>query len=180
MLINLPGKLKDLCVLYGDKPLSKNEYRQPVSVLVVVYSPDGQFLLLERCHPKGFWQSVTGTVEWGETPIETARRELWEETGISVAGTTLELKDHQCQTRYAIMPQWLSRYAPGTLENTEHLFSICIPREMSLTLAAEEHLEYCWLNAQSAMEKVFSESNRRAISDIAGQVRHRGSEVQKS
>ena len=60
------------------------KYKIPRSVLVIVYTKDLQTLLLERKNHPGFWQSVTGSQELGETFIETAQRELEEETGIKV------------------------------------------------------------------------------------------------
>src|SRR5487761_2169482 len=57
-------------------------YRRPESVLVVIYDAADEFLLIERCKPAGFWQSVTGSLEWGEMPDDAARREVIEETGI--------------------------------------------------------------------------------------------------
>ena len=44
------------------------EFRRPESVLVVVHTPALEVLLLERVEPRGFWQSVTGTLRWAETP----------------------------------------------------------------------------------------------------------------
>ena len=52
------------------------EFRRPESVLVVVHTPTLDCLLLERVEPRGFWQSVTGTLRWAETPAECAAREL--------------------------------------------------------------------------------------------------------
>ena len=60
-----------------------NAFRRPESVLIVIYTTGGEFLLMERRKPPGFWQSVTGSLEWGETADEAARRELIEETGIT-------------------------------------------------------------------------------------------------
>ena len=51
--------------------------------MIVIYTAGGEFLLLERRRPPGFWQSVTGSLEWGETADAAARRELIEETGIT-------------------------------------------------------------------------------------------------
>jgi dATP pyrophosphohydrolase len=34
-------------------------FRRPESVLIVIYTAAGEFLLLERRKPPGFWQSVT-------------------------------------------------------------------------------------------------------------------------
>ena len=52
------------------------KYKIPVSVLVVVYTPELRVLLLERADKPGFWQSVTGSQEPGETLRKTAIREL--------------------------------------------------------------------------------------------------------
>ena len=41
-------------------------WKRPVSVLVIVYSQDGKVLLLRRKQPDDFWQSVTGSLEWGK------------------------------------------------------------------------------------------------------------------
>ena len=59
-------------------------YKLPVSVLVLVYTPDLHVLLLERADYPEHWQSVTGSQEEGETLEQTARRELREETGLTV------------------------------------------------------------------------------------------------
>ena len=59
------------------------QHKQPVSVLVVIHTPDLQVLLLERAAHPGYWQSVTGSREDDESLIETALREVREETGIA-------------------------------------------------------------------------------------------------
>src|SRR5690606_10129209 len=60
--------------------------RRPESVLVIVYVPSGETLLLKRCQPFGFWQSVTGSLLEGETHAAAAARELREETGFTSEG----------------------------------------------------------------------------------------------
>lgn len=65
--------------------------RQPkIAVMLVVERElDGQkqYLLQERLkHPYyGFWGPPTGKVRWGESIVETAARELMEETGLTAA-----------------------------------------------------------------------------------------------
>ena len=44
-------------------------YKIPVSVLVVIHTPDMQVLLLERADHPGYWQSVTGSQNQGETLV---------------------------------------------------------------------------------------------------------------
>ena len=58
------------------------EFKRPESALVVVHTPRLQCLLLERVTPRGFWQSVTGTLRWGEELTAAAVREMREETGV--------------------------------------------------------------------------------------------------
>ena len=49
----------------------------PVSVLVVIHTPDLQVLVLERGNAPGFWQSVTGSLDHEDEPLaQTARREV--------------------------------------------------------------------------------------------------------
>ncbi|HEX7234410.1 MAG TPA: NUDIX domain-containing protein, partial [Nitrosospira sp.] len=57
-------------------------YKIPISVLVVIHTPDMQILLLERADHPGYWQSVTGSRNPGETLVQTAVREVAEETGL--------------------------------------------------------------------------------------------------
>ena len=133
--------------------------KYPVSALVVLHDADGNILLIERTSPPGFWQSVTGSIEPDETIEETAKREVWEETGIRLADG--QLCNWHDSTVYEIYPHWRHRYADGVTHNTEHLFSARIPRESPLTLS--EHTAYRWLPAAEAAEQAFSPSNREAL-----------------
>ena len=70
--------------------MADTKFKRPESVLVVVYTRTGKVLLLRRADHPEFWQSVTGSMEWGdEQPAETAVRELREETGITAAPAAL-------------------------------------------------------------------------------------------
>jgi dihydroneopterin triphosphate diphosphatase len=152
---------------------SDRQFKRPESVLVVVYTRTGKVLLLRRADHPEFWQSITGSMEWGdEQPAETAARELREETGITVEPQALT--DWQIQQRYVLFPQWRYKYAPGVTENTEHFFSLELPDEQSVTVSPGEHLEYLWLPFEQAIERVFSWTNRDALLHI---LRQRGGAV---
>jgi dATP pyrophosphohydrolase len=137
-------------------------YKQPVSVLVLVYTTDRHVLLIERADFPEHWQSVTGSQEPGESLQATALRELREETGIDAraCGT---LTDWQMSNVYEIFPKWRHRYAPGITHNTEHLFALEVPAPMPVTLNPREHLRFAWLPWRDAAAKCFSWSNRAAI-----------------
>ena len=140
------------------------EFHRPESVLVVVYTPGRECLLLERVRPRGFWQSVTGTLRWGETPAAAAAREVREETGLEPAG----LVDSAITNRFPILPQWRVRYAPGVEENLEHVWYLETPAACPVLLDPAEHVSYRWLALEPAIEAVASWSNREALERLRG------------
>jgi dATP pyrophosphohydrolase len=135
------------------------EFRRPESVLVVVHTPKLDCLLLERAEPRGFWQSVTGTLGWAETPAECAAREVAEETGLVPTG----LRDAHVQHTFPILPAWRARYAPEVQSNLEHLWYLEVPEVRAVRLAPGEHVAYLWLPVAAAIEKVASWTNREAL-----------------
>lgn len=134
--------------------------KAPVSVLVIIHTPGLDVLLLERAADPGFWQSVTGSLENGEAPLDAAVREVAEETGIACAPG--DLADWRLANRFEIFPQWRGRYADGVTHNVEHVFSLCVP-EQAVTLAPDEHLAWRWLPWRDAAVACFSWTNRDAI-----------------
>lgn len=137
------------------------KFKKPVSVLVVIHTPALDVLLLERMRHPGFWQSVTGSQEDDEPLLETARREVQEETGVDAASS--DFLDWQQTNCFEIFSEWRDRYGPGVTHNTEHVFSLCVPPGTPVTVAPEEHLGYRWLPWQQAAAECFSWSNRDAI-----------------
>lgn len=140
------------------------KYKKPVSVLVVIHTAALDVLLLERARHPGFWQSVTGSQEDDEPLLETARREVREETGIVAVPT--DFIDWQQTNRYEIFAEWRYRYAPGVTHNIEHVFSLCLPEPSDVTIAPDEHLAWRWLPWRQAAEACFSWSNRDAILEL--------------
>ena len=150
-------------------------FKIPESVLVVVHTPRLDVLLLERADGGswgswGAWQSVTGSREPDDPDLEAAaRRELLEETGLSL-GT---LTDWKRTNRYEIWPQWRARYAPEVTHNTEHVFGFLVDGPTVATLDPAEHVAQLWLPWQEAMAKVFSPTNRDAIRQLPQRVAER-------
>lgn len=141
-------------------------YKHPVSVLVVIHTPKFEILLLERAQHPGYWQSVTGSQEINESLLETAQREVMEETGLDCR--QFVLKDWQRASTFEIFPEWRHRYAPGVTQNTEHVFSLQVPAIMPITIAPAEHLQYTWLPQAEAARHCFSASNRDVILALPG------------
>lgn len=137
-------------------------FRRPESVLIAIYTAGGDFLLLERRRPAGFWQSVTGSLEWGETADSAARRELIEETGI----TQGRLCNLQWTQVYEILPSFGKKYAPGVTRNLEHAFALKLPERAPVNLSENEHVRYRWLSAAEAIATVSSSTNRAVIQQL--------------
>jgi len=133
-------------------------YKRPESVLVLVATRTGEVLLLERMHPAGFWQSVTGSLEWGENALDAAQRELAEETGISAA----TLEDLQIGACFCIRSEWRVRFAPDIQENREHWFRLWLDVPLPV-YPSPEHVRVQWLPVQQAVKGVASWSNRVAL-----------------
>ena len=138
------------------------QFRRPESVLIVIYTEGGEYLLLERRRPPGYWQSVTGSLEWGEIADVAARREVIEETGIT-QGVLVNLQWTQV---YEIMPAFGKVYAPGITRNLEHAFSLRLPQRMPIILSDSEHVQFRWASALEALETVSSSTNRNVIAEL--------------
>ncbi|HEX3848912.1 MAG TPA: dihydroneopterin triphosphate diphosphatase [Steroidobacteraceae bacterium] len=142
-------------------------YRRPESVLIVIHTEGGEFLLLERRRPAGFWQSVTGSLEWGEQADAAARRELTEETGIA-AGVLVNLQWTQL---YEILPAFGKTYAPGVTQNLEHAFSLRLRERAPVTLSESEHVQYRWVTGAEALALASSSTNRAVIGELRSSIR---------
>lgn len=146
-------------------------FKIPESVLVVIYTPALDVLLIRRADTApgaaDFWQSVTGSKDSiDEAFCDTATREVLEEAGIDCRpGSSLvhELKDWDLENVYDIYPRWRHRYAPGIRRNTEHLFGLQVPVCTPVTLNPREHTANRWLPWRQAAEQCHSPSNAEAI-----------------
>jgi dihydroneopterin triphosphate diphosphatase len=147
--------------------MGPRSFKIPESVLVVIHTQALDVLLINRADAPEYWQSVTGSKdEIGEPLVQTAIREVFEETGIDCRpGTPLfaGLQDWGLENVYDIYPRWLHRYEPGVTRNTEHVFGLRVPAGTAVTLSPREHTGYRWLPWRAAADACFSPSNAEAI-----------------
>ncbi|HSB08170.1 MAG TPA: dihydroneopterin triphosphate diphosphatase [Blastocatellia bacterium] len=139
-------------------------YKQPRSIQVVIFADVGserRYLLLRRVPEHGgFWQSVTGSLEEGESHKQAAVREVFEETGFGVSEE--ELLDLGVINNFEIAPHWREKYAPGVTHNEEVCFALrAAQREPKID--SVEHDSYVWTSYEDARELLYWESSRRAF-----------------
>ncbi len=136
-------------------------YKTPISALVLIHTTELQVLIMERADKAGFWQSVTGSVEGDETPRQAAIREVREETGLDAM--QYDFQDWQVSNTYEIYTHWRHRYAPGVIENNEHLYGLTLPAALPIEMAPNEHVRYEWVDWREAAKRVFSWTNVDAL-----------------
>lgn len=94
---------------------------------------EGDLLLLHRNHPPftGKWDGLGGLVEFGEAPEEAARREVWEESRLTVA--QCEYRGHlllyEVEKEHAISAHlFVAEGAQGTLQASEEGLPAWVPQ----------------------------------------------------
>lgn len=139
---------QNLAELFSARIRERRPDRRTVSVSVLRAGPNGPeaLLLLRHPHRGGFWQPVTGTVERGETPLQTAARELGEETGI--AG----LVPIDLGYKHAFAFEGRGRPVPRVFEETA--FAALASGDPAVRLDASEHEAYTWAPIDEAIARV--------------------------
>ncbi|WP_248929692.1 NUDIX hydrolase [Paenibacillus hamazuiensis] len=72
------GYIEELREIVGHRPLIF------VGSVVIIKDSQGRILMQQRRHPYGTWGLPGGLMELGESTEDTARREVLEETGLSI------------------------------------------------------------------------------------------------
>ena len=138
------------------------KFKNNQSVLVVIYAKDtNRVLMLQRQDNPDFWQSVTGTIEHGETPKNTAIRELWEEVRLDISENSTALFDCKESIEFEIFPYFRYKYAPNVTHCREHWFLLAVEQEFEPVLS--EHLAYQWVFPEQAIQMTKSSNNAEAI-----------------
>lgn len=146
------------------KKVIQMNYKNPNSILVVIYAKKtNRVLMLQRQDDSEFWQSVTGTMEIGETPVQTAIREVREETGIDILAENLPLFNCHKQIEFEIFPHFRYKYAPDITHCIEHWFLLPLADERVINLS--EHSAYQWCSVQDAIKLTKSPNNAEAINE---------------
>ena len=136
--------------------------------LVKVMVHDGsRVLLLHRKPERGnFWQPITGSIEAGEAPFETASRELVEETGHRGKPEKLDL--HQS---FMIESHHLESLHPVPIIASEIGFVVRVDREAPIHMDTDEHDAFGWFTFGEAYEKIRWTDDREALERLEVRLR---------
>lgn len=120
--------------------------RAPFQVLVLPYrkSNNGYKVLICRRSDDGFWQGVSDGGESGESSLEAAVRELFEETQLT--GENWQQLDAMCMLPRVYYKGHELRYEHPYVV-PEYSFSLLVNKEPTLS---HEHSEFKWCTESEA------------------------------
>lgn len=148
------------------KPKLKEEshMRAPFQVLVLPYKISGaqRLFCIFRRADSGDWQFIAGGGEDNETPIEAARREAFEESGINAVNWK-KLKSLSYLPVTVIQEKHRRNWDKDTYVIPEYTFGAEYPE--NITLSAE-HTEYIWTTYEDAVKKLKWDSDRTALYEL--------------
>jgi lipoyl(octanoyl) transferase len=120
------------------------------------HGPEARVLLVRRIPERGgFWQTITGRVEPGESPEHTAARELEEETGLNVPVRALDYR--HAFALGEILP-------PMVVEETA--FAAWCPEGHEVRLGPE-HDGHEWLEVPAALQRLEYRGLREGVKRAA-------------
>jgi dATP pyrophosphohydrolase len=147
--------------------------RQPYNVLVYPYRPAGaatfEYAVLRRSD-KGFWQGISGGGEDGETPLQTAKRESWEEAGIPPTQPFIQLD--------TVEPVRVTEFSSSVLWSEsvyvipQYCFGV-LTAGHEITLS-HEHTAFCWLPFEQAESLLRYDGNKTALWELNQRLKGRG------
>jgi lipoyl(octanoyl) transferase len=131
--------------------------------LVKVMVHDGERVLLLHRRPErgNFWQPITGSIEDGEAPPATARRELNEETGYDGVPEDIGL-----QQSFMIESHFLSAKFPPPVIATEIGFAARVNGGGTIRMDAQEHDAFGWFTFAEAYERIRWSDDREALEQL--------------
>lgn len=137
--------------------------RAPFQILAIPYKiVDGEplFCVLHRAdHDQ--WQFIAGGGEDDETPIRAAKREIFEEGGVTV--TDLLPLDSICSIPVEIFPK---RREYGWREDLYVVPEYAFAFACDDLVLSHEHTECVWLSYSEAREKLHWDSNKTALYEL--------------
>jgi lipoyl(octanoyl) transferase len=130
-------------------------------VKIVVHDGERVLLLHRRPERGNFWQPITGSIEEGELPLDTARRELIEETGHSGEPEAIDLEQS-----FMIESHFLAAKYPPPIIASEIGFAVEVPAGMPVRMDAAEHDDYGWFTFAEAYERIRWTDDREALEKV--------------
>lgn len=109
---------------------------------VIFFRNNGEIEYLLLKYPQGHWEFARGHVEPGESDIDAAKREIFEETGF---------KDLIFFSSFKNISSWKLRSKKDTYKKA--IFFLAEAKDKKIKLS-HEHRKYIWFNYKMALKKI--------------------------
>lgn len=147
--------------------------RAPFNVLVFPYWQTGDdafaYALLKRADA-GFWQGVSGGGEDEEMPLETAKRELAEETSLQPTAAFIRLDT----VEYVPVIEFGANHLWGEEIYVIPQYCFGVRAESRELKLSREHTEYRWLAYEEAQRLLKYDGNKTALWELDKRLKGRG------
>lgn len=139
--------------------------RAPFQALVYPYRKNEQgcfeYALLKRAD-EGYWQGIAGGGEEEEYPLETARRETFEETGISSDSSFIQLDTIE----FVPVTEFRNGYLWGDEIYVIPQYCFGVNAQNVQISISHEHTEFQWLEYEEARRMLKYDGNRTALWEL--------------
>lgn len=108
------------------------------------------------------WQGIAGGGEYEESPIDAARRESFEEAGVSYDSDYIKLDTISSIPVESVVGKFL--WGRDTYVVNEHCFGVeVLDKDLSIS---SEHIDYKWMCYDDAIEYLKWDSNKTALWEL--------------
>jgi bis(5'-nucleosidyl)-tetraphosphatase len=125
--------------------------------IIPIHGQGGERRFLLVHHQKGHWGFPKGHADPGESPSETALRELAEEAGVTAC-------------RLAEAPKFIERYTyinkRGVQIDKTVTFFIGLVDDPAVTVQPEEVRDHAWLTAEQALDRLTFHEARELLGRV--------------
>lgn len=147
--------------------------RAPFQVLVLPYKISEKenicYAIFSRSDFDNCWQGIAGGGEGKETPIAAAKREAFEEAGITRSSKYTKLNSY---STLPVVNVCGFKWGPKVLVIPEYCFGVELKREtMQLS---KEHSNFKWVNYSRALEMLKWDSNKNALWELNHRLVNKG------
>lgn len=147
--------------------------RAPFQTLTILYKKENNETLygIFLREKEKIWQFVSGGGEDKETPIQTVKREIWEETGLKVNEEDITKLDSRTTIPVVnIAKKFL--WGENVYVVPEYTFAIELNKDTKIILS-DEHEKMEWVNYNNAMKKLKYDSNKTALWEVNERLKNR-------
>lgn len=122
-----------------------------------------EYVIFRRTDMAGkIWQGIAGGGDKGETPLKAAKRETWEETGISKDCRFIVLDSVATLPVENVVGEFL--WGKEVYVIPEYCFGVEV-KNKQINLS-KEHVEYKWVDYEEAIKILKWDSNKNALWEL--------------